>query len=70
MRATGGEWTVIQEHEGALLLTSKANIDDDTAAYLLKYFPKEVKERQKANERAAAIDQYGERFYRHTCAMM
>lgn len=52
------------------VLTSVANIDDSTAAYLVKYFPAEVKERQKANERAATIDMYGEEFYNHKCVVM
>ena len=45
-------------------------IDPDTAAYLMRYFPEEVKARQKANERAAGVDKYGEHFYRNTCVFM
>jgi len=45
-------------------------LDAETAAYLTRYFPNEVKARQKANERAAGIDKYGENFYRRTCTVM
>jgi len=47
-----------------------SSLDTQTAAYLMRYFPKEVKERQKANERAAGVDKYGESFYRNTCTVM
>ncbi|GAB7353883.1 hypothetical protein MBLNU459_g4238t1 [Dothideomycetes sp. NU459] len=53
-----------------IMLATPAHIDQATAAYLMKYFPREVKERQKANERAAGIDLYGPQFYRRTCSMM
>ncbi|KAL1303101.1 hypothetical protein AAFC00_006542 [Neodothiora populina] len=46
------------------------NIDDVTAAYLCRYFPSEVKERQRENERAATVDRFGEGFYRPGCAVM
>jgi len=45
-------------------------LDTETAAYLMRYFPNEVKMRQKANERQAGIDKYGESFYRKTCTVM
>jgi len=45
-------------------------LDTETAAYLMRYFPNEVKARQKANERAAGVDKYGESFYRRTCVVM
>lgn len=54
----------------SIMRATAANIDDNTAAYLQKYFPEEVKQRQKANERATAIDMYGEEFYKTSCTIM
>lgn len=53
-----------------IMHADSASIDAKTAEYLMRHFPKEVKARQKANERAAGIDKYGESFYRNTCAVM
>ncbi|KAK8201593.1 hypothetical protein M8818_005847 [Zalaria obscura] len=54
----------------SVMAANQEHIDPKTAAYLLKYFPKEVKERQKANERAAGVDKYGEQFYKSNCSVM
>lgn len=71
MKATAGESCLLMRKPHRVFnVYLSANIDNNTAAFLTKYFPKEVKERQKANERAATIDKYGEEFYRNTCAIM
>ncbi|KAG8630247.1 hypothetical protein KVT40_001866 [Elsinoe batatas] len=47
-----------------------SRIDRDTMLRLQKYFPKEVRIKQAANERAAGVDLYGVNFYRSTCSVM
>lgn len=53
-----------------IMLADASYIDDKTAAYLMRYFPKEVKQRQRENERAAGVDKYGESFYKSRCTVM
>ena len=53
-----------------VMLADQTHIDEKTAKYLMRYFPKEVKERQRANERAAGVDKYGESFYKNGCSVM
>lgn len=36
------------------------NLDHDLATFLKKWFPEEVKAKQRYNEHMASIDQYGE----------
>jgi len=38
------------------------NLDDSMAKFLKKYFPEEVKRKQRDNERARGVDLYGEAF--------
>lgn len=45
------------------------NLDPALAKFLVKYFPDEVKAKQKENERAAGVDRYGEA-YNDKCAVM
>ncbi|OJD34740.1 ring-14 protein [Diplodia corticola] len=45
------------------------NLDPALAAFLLEYFPGEVKVKQKENVRAAGVDQYGET-YNDKCLVM
>ncbi|KAF2106380.1 SPX domain-containing protein [Lophiotrema nucula] len=45
------------------------NLDVELAAYLKKWFPEEVKNKQKYNEYMAGVDQYGE-VYKEKCAVM
>ncbi|KAF2399973.1 hypothetical protein EJ06DRAFT_557057 [Trichodelitschia bisporula] len=45
-------------------------IDPNLTKFLRRYFPDEAREKQKANERAAAIDQFGERFVDAKCVVM
>ncbi len=44
----------------AVLTVEAGNLDPALMNFLTKYFPKEVKEKQKSNERASGIDRYGE----------
>lgn len=53
-----------------VMLADASCIDEKTTKYLMRYFPDEVKQRQRENERAAGIDQYGETFYRGKCTVM
>ncbi|KAF4301347.1 putative RING finger protein [Botryosphaeria dothidea] len=45
------------------------NLDPALAKFLVKYFPDEVKAKQKENERAAGVDRYGEA-YNDKCTVM
>lgn len=45
------------------------NLDPALADFLVKYFPDEVKLKQKENVKAAGIDQYGDA-YNDKCAVM
>lgn len=45
-------------------------IDPNLIAFLKKYFPDEVKAKQKLNERMALVDQYGEGFVDAKCTLM
>ncbi|GME22042.1 Zinc finger RING-type protein [Neofusicoccum parvum] len=45
------------------------NLDPALANFLRKYFPEEVKAKQKENERAAGVDRYGEA-YNDKCVVM
>jgi E3 ubiquitin-protein ligase BAH len=47
-----------------------ANLDAKLADYLARYFPNEVKEKQKANERAATVDRFGEAAVDAKCIVM
>ncbi|KAF4556127.1 SPX domain-containing protein 1 [Elsinoe fawcettii] len=51
-------------------VADSSRIDKETMERLQKYFPKEVKIKQIANERAAGMDIYGPEFYRSTCSVM
>ncbi|CZT15386.1 uncharacterized protein RCC_01250 [Ramularia collo-cygni] len=46
------------------------NLDLKTEQFLKKFFPMEVKKRQKENERAALEREYGEEFTRKACVVM
>ncbi|KAJ4348465.1 uncharacterized protein N0V89_009840 [Didymosphaeria variabile] len=45
------------------------NLDEELAQYLKKWFPDEVKEKQRYNELMAGVDQYGE-VYKEKCCVM
>jgi len=46
------------------------NLDFETMDFLEKYFPLEVKKRQKANEKANLMREYGDEFVKPGCTMM
>jgi len=46
-----------------------ANLDLELADFLKKWFPDEVKAKQKYNELMAGVDQYGE-VYKEKCNVM
>jgi E3 ubiquitin-protein ligase BAH len=46
------------------------NLDQELAAFLKKWFPDEVKTRQRYNELMAGIDQYGEVYATQKCVVM
>ena len=46
------------------------NLDFEAMDFLEKYFPLEVKKRQKENDREALVMQYGEEFVKPACAVM
>jgi E3 ubiquitin-protein ligase BAH len=46
------------------------NLDPALFNFLTKYFPDEVKAKQKLNERIAAIDQFGEEYVNARCSLM
>lgn len=46
------------------------NLDKEKAAFLKKWFPQEVKDKQKYNEMMAGVDQYGEVYANEKCAVM
>lgn len=52
------------------LITYAANIDLLMMHFLEKYFPREVKAKQKENEIAAGIDLYGENYTAQKCVVM
>ncbi|KAI5361318.1 Putative Zinc finger, RING-type, SPX domain, Zinc finger, RING/FYVE/PHD-type [Septoria linicola] len=54
----------------SVLKANGANIDFETMEFLEKYFPMEVKKRQKENERAQLVRDYGEEFVKPSCSVM
>lgn len=55
--------------ESTLTEIATANIDPSLAEFLKKYFPAEVKAKQRENEQAVARDQFGD-LYDAKCIMM
>lgn len=54
-----------------LLLTLYAdNLDAQLEKYLKKYFPEEVKEKQRANEIERGIEDYGPNYKHQECIIM
>lgn len=54
----------------SVMLADSDSIDEKMAKHLKKYFPDEVKAKQKDNERAAGVDAYGELYNDTKCAVM
>jgi endonuclease III-like uncharacterized protein len=46
------------------------NLDTEQAAFLKKWFPEEVKNKQRYNELMAGVDQYGEVYATEKCVVM
>jgi hypothetical protein len=46
------------------------NLDTEQAAFLKKWFPDEVKNKQRYNEMMAGVDQYGEVYASEKCVVM
>jgi E3 ubiquitin-protein ligase BAH len=53
----------------ALANSVAENIDAALANFLVKFFPQEVKAKQKENEHAAGVDLYGESYNDKCCIM-
>ena len=57
--------------QGVVMEASSEELDTDMTKFLKKNFPNEVKAKQKANEFAAGVDQFGEGFKgTHRCTIM
>ncbi|QDS71324.1 hypothetical protein FKW77_002036 [Venturia effusa] len=56
--------------DGAVMMADSRCIDADLITFLKKYFPEEVKAKQKLNERMALADQFGEEFVDAKCTLM
>jgi hypothetical protein len=50
--------------------TATDNLDHELAAFLKKWFPDEVKNKQRYNELQAGVDQYGEVYASQKCVVM
>jgi hypothetical protein len=46
------------------------NLDEEQAAFLKKWFPDEVKSKQRYNQLMAGQDQYGEVYTEEKCTVM
>lgn len=53
-----------------LKVSTSDNLDQDLAVFLKKWFPDEVKAKQRYNEHMAGIDQYGEVYADQKCVVM
>lgn len=53
-----------------VLKADGTNLDFKTMEFLQKFFPMEVKKRQKENERAALVREHGEEFVKKGCCLM
>ena len=57
-------------NSAGIRLTAADNLDLELMEFLKSNFPREVKIKQKENERAAGVDRYGEDFDKAKCAVM
>jgi len=53
-----------------VLEASSLNLDPALIEFLRKYFPNEVRTKQKINERLALVEQFGEEAANAKCAVM
>ncbi|TID14275.1 RING-14 protein [Venturia nashicola] len=56
--------------DGAVMMADSRYIDPNLIAFLKKYFPDEVKAKQKLNERMALVDKFGEEYVDAKCTLM
>lgn len=56
--------------EPTVFAANSDNLDQELAAFLKKWFPDEVKTKQRYNELMAGIDQYGEVYASQKCVVM
>jgi E3 ubiquitin-protein ligase BAH len=68
--ANSGQYTQIPFIRASQLMLSKDNLDTEQAAFLKKWFPEEVKNKQRYNELMAGVDQYGEVYATEKCVVM
>lgn len=69
MEASSGEFSYSSGSTNPQL-TIADNLDLELMEFLKTNFPREVKMKQKENERAAGVDRYGEDFDKAKCAVM
>ena len=67
LQADSSTHTLAPEHS-VITNDPSANLDPALMDFLKKYFPAEVKAKQRENERSAAADKYGKEF--PTCEIM
>lgn len=53
-----------------LLIPCTDNLDQEQAVFLKRWFPDEVKTKQRYNELMAGVDQYGEVYASEKCVIM
>ncbi|EOA89809.1 uncharacterized protein SETTUDRAFT_26135 [Exserohilum turcica Et28A] len=56
--------------ERTIFNANSDNLDTEKAAFLKKWFPNEVKDKQRYNEMMAGVDQYGEVYANEKCTVM
>ncbi|KAF1839577.1 hypothetical protein BDW02DRAFT_563633 [Decorospora gaudefroyi] len=56
--------------ERTVFAANSDNLDTEQAAFLKKWFPEEVKNKQRYNELMAGVDQYGEVYASEKCVVM
>lgn len=55
---------------GWKLILTTDNLDHELAVFLKKWFPDEVKTKQRYNELMAGVDQYGEVYASQKCVIL
>lgn len=55
--------------EKTVAMANSDNLDEELAGFLKRWFPEEVRVKQRDNEVMAGVDQYGE-VYRERCCVM
>ena len=65
-----GQYSISTLYEERLANATVDNLDQELAIFLKKWFPDEVKTKQRYNELMAGIDQYGEVYASQKCVLM